>query len=189
MKKKIYVFGFDNTLVNSEDLIVELTSQILGIDMSKEFWYTNLHSVTDIETEMQILEDAFHVSYTLELQQKPGELFMQELLMTAPFKPVYNLVKEHESTCHFLTGSPLKILQEYFSAWNITIPEERLHCGIYNGSGDKEKVLANLQKDFDVIYIDDDVQLIKNARALVSDTFLVKQPYNKEFWSELKTLD
>ena len=58
------MFGFDNTLVNSEDLIVELTSQILGIDMSKEFWYTNLHSVTDIETEMQILEDAFHVSYT-----------------------------------------------------------------------------------------------------------------------------
>ena len=82
------MFGFDNTLVNSEDLIVELTSQILGIDMSKEFWYTNLHSVTDIETEMQILEDAFHVSYTLELQQKTGELFMQELLMTAPFKPV-----------------------------------------------------------------------------------------------------
>ncbi len=189
MKEKIYVFGFDNTLVNSEDLIVKLTSQVLGIDMTKEFWYANLHSVTDIETEMKILEDTFHVTYTPELQQKMGELFMQELSVKSPIKKVYDLVKEYENTCHFLTGSPLLILQEYFAAWQIDIAEDRLHCGIYNGSGEKEKFLAGFQKGFDVIYIDDDVQLVKNAMSLVTDAFLVKQPYNKNFWSKLKTLN
>ena len=49
MKEKLYVFGFDNTLVNTEDLIVDMTNRVLGIEMSYDFWYANLHSVPSVE--------------------------------------------------------------------------------------------------------------------------------------------
>ena len=67
MKPKLYVFGFDNTIVNSEDLIVELTAKVLNINLTKEFWYKYLHNVTDPDTETRILEDKFGVKYTPEL--------------------------------------------------------------------------------------------------------------------------
>ena len=53
MKEKLYVFGFDNTLVNTEDLIVDMTNKVLGIDMSYDFWYANLSVTTpDVECTM-----------------------------------------------------------------------------------------------------------------------------------------
>lgn len=177
MKEKLYVFGFDNTLVNTEDLIVDMTNQVLGIDMSYDFWYAYLHSVPSVEAEMRILEESFNVKYTPELQQKSGELFMQALAGKAPNDAVYKLVKEHMDICHFLTGSPLMIMQLYFPAWDIEISEDRIHAGVYNASGDKEKILAELQKSYDVVYIDDDAQLIRNASEIVSEAYLVKQPY------------
>ena len=188
MREKLYVFGFDNTLVNTEDLIVDMTNQVLGINMTKDFWYANLHSVPSVEVEMQILEDFFGVKYTLELQQKSGELFMQALAGKEPNKAVYELVKENMSNCHFLTGSPLMIMQMYFPAWGIEISEDRIHAGIYNASGDKEKILAKLQESCDVIYVDDDVQLIRNASKHVTKAYLVKQPYNKDVWNEFNVI-
>ena len=116
MKEKIYVFGFDNTLVNTEDLIVDMTNKVLGINMTYDFWYANLHSVPSAEEEMRILEESFGVKYTPELQQKSGELFMQALAGKEPNEAVYRLVKEHMDTCRFLTGSPLMIMQIYFPA-------------------------------------------------------------------------
>lgn len=189
MKEKLYIFGFDNTLVNTEDLIVDITNKVLGIEMSYDFWYDNLHSVPSVEDEMRILEESFKVKYTPELQQKSGELFVQELSGKAPNEAVYKLVKENMDTCHFLTGSPLAIMQIYFPAWEINVPEERIHSGVYNASGDKEKILAEFQKDFDVIYVDDDAQLICNASKIVSEAYLVKQPYNKNAWKKLKTIE
>ena len=188
MKEKLYVFGFDNTLVNTEDLIVDMTNQVLGIDMSYDFWYAYLHSVPSVEAEMRILEESFNVKYTPELQQKSGELFMQALAGKAPNDAVYKLVKEHMDICHFLTGSPLMIMQLYFPAWDIEISEDRIHAGVYNASGDKEKILAELQKSYDVVYIDDDAQLIRNASEIVSEAYLVKQPYNHDAWDELPTI-
>lgn len=188
MKEKLYVFGFDNTLVNTEDLIVEKTNQVLGIDMSLDFWYKNLHSVPNVETEMRILEESFGVEYTPELQQQSGALFVEALASKAPNEEVYELVKEHMATCRFLTGSPQMILDLYFPAWGISIPEDRLDCGVYNASGDKERILAELQKTYDVVYVDDDVQLVRNAADIVTEAYLVKQPYNKEAWEELRTL-
>ena len=188
MKEKLYVFGFDNTLVNTEDLIVDMTNQVLGINMTYDFWYTNLHSVPSVEDEMRILEESFGVKYTSELQQKSGELFVQALAGKAPNEAVYKLVKDHMDTCHFLTGSPLGIMQLYFPAWGIEIPEDRIHAGVYNASGDKEKILAELQKSYDVVYIDDDAQLIRNASEIVTEAYLVKQSYNQDAWGELKTI-
>lgn len=146
IRERIYVFGFDNTLVNTEDLIIDFTNQVLDINMTKDFWYTNLHSVTDVETEISILERKFHVTYIPDLQQKVGEMFVQALSLKMPNKSIYRLVQEHMSTCHFLTGSPLSIVQLYFKAWSIDIEVERLHTGIYNASGNKEKILAELQE-------------------------------------------
>ena len=188
MKEKLYVFGFDNTLVNTEDLIVDMTNQVLGIRMSYDFWYANLHSVPSVEVEMQILEDSFGVKYTPELQQKSGELFLQALAGKEPNAAVYALVKENMATCLFLTGSPLFILQQYFAAWGIAVPEERIRAGVYNASGEKEKILAELQKSYDVVYVDDDEQLIRNASQIVSEALLVKQPYNRNAWEDLKTI-
>ena len=188
MKEKIYVFGFDNTLVNTEDLIVDMTNKVLGINMTYDFWYANLHSVPSAEEEMRILEESFGVKYTSELQQKSGELFVQALAGKEPNEAVYRLVKEYMDTCRFLTGSPLMIMQIYFPAWSIDVPEDRIYAGVYNASGDKEKILAELQKTYDVIYIDDDAQLIRNASEIVSEAYLVKQPYNKGAWDELKTI-
>lgn len=188
MKERIYVFGFDNTLVNTEDLIVDITNKVLGINMTKDFWYENLHSVPNVETEMQILEDTFHASYTPELQQKTGELFLRELPQQQPNEAVYKMLRENMSSCYFLSGSPVNIMQIYFKAWKIDIPEERIFAGVYNASGKKEKYLEELQKKYDVIYVDDDAQLIENASSIVSEAYLVKQPYNKRFWKILKTL-
>lgn len=68
IKEKIYVFGFDNTLVNTENLNVDMINKVLGIEMSYDFWYANLHSVPSIKDEMRILEKNFGVKYTPELQ-------------------------------------------------------------------------------------------------------------------------
>lgn len=35
-----------------------------------------------------------------------------------------------------------------------------MHSGIYNGSGEKERILEILQKNYDVIYVDDDGELV-----------------------------
>ena len=188
MKETVYVFGFDNTLVNTEDLIVDMTNQVLGIDMSYDFWYANLHSVPSVEDEMRILEDSFGVKYTSELQQKTGKLFVESLPETAPNEAIYKLVRENMKTCHFLSGSPLDIMKIYFKAWAIDIPDERIHYGVYNGSGDKEKILAELQEQFNVVYIDDDAQLVKNSESIVTKAVLVKQPYNRSAWNELETI-
>ena len=185
----MYVFGFDNTLVNTEDLIVEITNKVLGIDMSLDFWYANLHSVTDMQTEHRILEEAFGVNYTPDLQQQTGAMFVQALTRKAPNETVYRLVKEHISDCHFLSGSPMGIMLMYFKAWNIDIPEEHIHAGVYNGSGDKERILTELQKQEAVIFVDDDAGVVRNASAVVKEVFLVRQPYNKKAWNEFKTIE
>ena len=80
------------------------------------------------------------------------------------------------------------IMQMYFPAWGIEIPEDRIYAGVYNASGDKEKILAELQEICDVIYVDDDAQLVRNASEIVSGAYLVKQPYNKDAWDELPTI-
>ncbi|MGI6721992.1 MAG: hypothetical protein ACOX4I_05510 [Anaerovoracaceae bacterium] len=184
----MYVFGFDNKLVNTEDLIVELTNKVLGIRMTKEFWYENLHSVPDVETEMKILEEAYHVSYTPELQKECGESFVQSLGSTKPNAAVYQLVRENMKTCIFLSGSPLEIMQLYFKAWDIAIPDGRIYAGVYNGSGEKEKILAKLQAESGVTFVDDDARLIKNAQEIVKRAILVKQPYNSFAWDDVETM-
>ncbi len=63
-----------------------------------------------------------------------------------------------------------------------------MHCGIYNGSGEKEKILENLQKKYDVIYVDDDGELVLNAKNIVTKAILVRQEYNKEYWNKLDTI-
>ena len=49
MKNSIYVFGFDNTLVNSENLFVDCYNKIFNINITKEHWYENFHCITDQE--------------------------------------------------------------------------------------------------------------------------------------------
>ena len=178
MRKQVYVFGFDNTLVNSEDIIIQSTAEVLNINLTKDFWYKNLHSVTDVKTEMKILQDTFHVEYTTKLQNKVGGRFVEKLLKTAPNLPVFKLLNENIENSYILTGSPIEIVKMYLNAFSIKIPDKRLICGIYNGSGDKEKYLKKMQKESDVYYIDDDEALIKNASDFVTKVFLVKQPYN-----------
>lgn len=63
-----------------------------------------------------------------------------------------------------------------------------MHSGIYNGSGGKERILEILQKNYDVIYVDDDGELVLKAKNIVSKAILVKQPYNKNYWHKLETI-
>lgn len=188
MKEKLYVFGFDNTLVNSEDLIVELTAKSLKIKLTKDFWYKNLHSVQDVETEMRILQESFGVEYTKEVQAAVGKEFVESLSQKEPVKEVFNLLKENLSSSRILTGSPLFIVQNYLKAKGIEISESNIFAGVYNGSGEKEKLLEDWQKEFDVTYFDDDATLVKNAEKIVSEAFLVKQAYNKPSWKDFRTI-
>ena len=41
MREKIYVFGFDNTLVNSEDMFVEAYNKVFHINITMEHWNVN----------------------------------------------------------------------------------------------------------------------------------------------------
>ena len=68
------------------------------------------------------------------------------------------------------------------------ISEERLHCGVYNGSGEKEKILKQLQEKYNIIYLDDDALLIKNAKDIATKAILVKQSYNKDAWDNFETI-
>ena len=188
MRNRIYVFGFDNTLVNTENIIVKLTAEVLGIPLTEEFWYANLHSVPSVEDEMRILQESFGVEYTPELQAATGARFVAELATTEPVHEVYDLLKEHMTESWFLTGSPTAILEAYLPAWSIEVPSERMFCGVYNASGDKERILGELQRDHDVTYVDDDADLVRAAASIVTEALLVKQPYNKESWTTLKTL-
>ena len=188
MKQKLYVFGFDNTLVNGEDLIVEITAKTFNINLTKDFWYKNLHSVADPATETRILEETFGVNYTPELQQKVGKEFIERLCKTEPSEAVFKLFKENIAQSYILTGCPAFIVQKYLQLRGIEFPEKNIYGGVYNGSGKKEELLAEFQKKNDVIYIDDDAGLISNASKIVSEAILVKQEYNKDSWDKFKTI-
>lgn len=188
MKPTIYVFGFDNTLVNSEDLFVDCYNKILNINITKEHWYEKFHFVTDQEKEFKMIEEEYNIKFTPDVMKKLGELVFKELPKIKPIEGVFKLVKENESTCHFLTGSPIDIAKLYFKEWNINISDDRLHCGIYNGSGQKEKTLKELQEKYNVIFLDDDAKLIQNAKELVTKVILIKQVYNKDFWDKFETI-
>ncbi|MDO4850865.1 MAG: hypothetical protein Q4A93_03295 [Actinomycetota bacterium] len=188
MKDHIWVFGFDNTLVNTEDIIVRLTAEVLDIPLTEEFWYANLHSVPSVEDEMRILQESFGVEYTPELQQQTGAKFVGELAGTEPNRAVYAMLKEHLGQSWLLTGSPKEICDLYLSAWDVAVPEGRMRCGVYNASGDKERILAELQQDHDVTYVDDDADLVRAAGSIVSEVLLVRQPYNEDAWGELETI-
>ena len=188
MKPTIYVFGFDNTLVNSEDLFVDCYNKVFNINITKEHWYEKFHCVTDQEKEFKMIEEEYHIKFTPESMKQLGELVVKEMPKIKPIDKVFKLVKENEATCHFLTGSPLDILKLYFKAWNINISEDRLHYGIYNGSGKKEKILKELLEKYNVIYLDDDVGLIKNAKDLGAKVILIKQVYNKDSWDKYENI-
>ena len=135
-----------------------------------------------------MIEEEYNIKFTPEIFKKLGALVFEELPKIKPIDNVYKLVKENEETCHFLTGSPIDILKLYFKEWKINITEDRLHCNVYNGSGEKEKILKMLQDKFDVIYLDDDAGLIKNAKDIVTKAILVKQLYNKNYWDKFETI-
>ena len=189
MKETIYVFGFDNTLVNSEDIFVEAYNKVFDINITMEHWYEKFHSVKDIQTEFRMIEEEYNIKFTDEKLNETGLIVVETLSKKKPNENIYKLVKENEKTCHFLTGSPIEICNLYFKKFDINISEDRMHCGIYNGSGEKEKILENLQKKYDVIYIDDDSELVLNAKNIVTKAILLKQQYNKEYWNELETID
>ena len=135
-----------------------------------------------------MIEEEYNIKFTPEIFKKLGSLVFEELPKIKPIDNVYKLVKENESTCHFLTGSPIDILKLYFKEWNINISEDRLHCGVYNGSGEKEKILKQLQEKYNIIYFDDDAGLIKNAKDIVAKAILIKQIYNKDSWDKFETI-
>lgn len=163
MREKIYVFGFDNTLVNSEGIFVEAYNKVFHINITMDHWYEKLNET--------------------------GPIVVDLLSKKKPNANIYRLVKENEKTCHFLTGSPIEICNLYFEKINVNIEENRMHCGIYNGSGEKERILEKLQKNYDVIYVDDDGELVSIAKNIVAKAILVKQPYNKKYWNKLQTIE
>ena len=189
MREKLYVFGFDNTLVNSEDIFVEAYNKVFHINITMEHWYEKFHSVKDIQTEFRMIEEEYHIKFTDEKLKETGPIVVDLLSKKKPNANIYKLVKENEKTCHFLTGSPLEICNLYFEKIGVNIEENRMHCGIYNGSGEKERILENLQKNYDVIYVDDDGELVLNAEKIVTKAILVKQQYNKNYWSKLETIE
>ena len=189
MREKIYVFGFDNTLVNSESIFVEAYNKVFHINITMEHWYEKFHNVKDIQTEFKMIEEEYGVKFTDEKLNETGPIVVDLLSKKKPNANIYKLVKENEKTCHFLTGSPSEICNLYFEKFGINIEENRMHCGIYNGSGEKEQILENLQKNYDVIYVDDDGELISTAKNIVTKAILVKQQYNKKYWNKSETTE
>ena len=117
-----------------------------------------------------------------------GKEFVETLCKKEPIESVFKLLKENISQSYILTGSPNFIVQKYLKEKGIDIPEDKIFAGVYNGSGEKEKLLEKWKTEFDIIYIDDDAALVRNASIIVKEVYLVKQEYNKDSWKEFNTL-
>ncbi len=79
MREKIYVFGFDNTLVNSEAIFVEAYNRVFHINITMEHWYEKFHSVKDIQTEFRMIEEEYNIKFTDEKLNEIGTIVVDLL--------------------------------------------------------------------------------------------------------------
>lgn len=188
MKARIYVFGFDNTIVDSESIIIEGYNSMYGVNMTEGYWFSGPHNAASPEDENAMIQRDYHFQFTPEKMTKFGSFFVNRLKETQPNQAVIDLLKTHLQDSYILTGSPKQMVTEYFKSLGIELPDDHLFCGFYNGSGRKEEKLAELQKQYEVVYVDDDKRLIQKAQEIVTESILVKHSYSKDAWKNCKTI-